>query len=141
MPCLIDCFGLYHHYPYDPEKPNCFALFEYTAAVVIEQANRIGIRHCFALPTVLESRMNPAFYPVPFASGHGRMVHLHGNGLVRRGREILHPRFDFSPRHLIRLGIWCGDWNPDIEADRRRHLVLLREETGHPGYGKVGQTP
>ena len=61
--CIIDYFGLYHHYPYDPGKSNRFALFEYTAAEVIEQAIRKGIGHCFALPTVLESWINPAFFP------------------------------------------------------------------------------
>ena len=28
LPCVIDIFGLFHHYPYIPEKPNCFALME-----------------------------------------------------------------------------------------------------------------
>ena len=141
MPCIIDCFGLYHHYPFDPTKPNCFALFEYTAAEVVEQAKRKGIRDCFALPTVFESQNNPAFCPVPRLTGQGRVVNLRGKCLVRLVREILHPRFEYSQQHLIRAGAWNGARNPDIMPARRRHMVLLREETGRQNYGKVGKAP
>lgn len=43
LPRIIDFFGLYHHYPYDSGKPNCFGLFEYNASEVIEQTGRKGI--------------------------------------------------------------------------------------------------
>ena len=139
LPCIIDCFGLYHLYSYDPMKLCHFALFEYTAAEVIEQATRKGIRHCFALPTVLEAWNSPAFCPVPNSTGQGRVVSLGETSFSRPPREILHARFDCLPRHLILLGAWRVASKPDIMEARRRHLVLLREDTGRPDFGMFGE--
>ena len=78
LPFFIDGVGLYHNYPYDLRKPNCFALMEYAASEVIQQARAKGIERCFALPTVLEAWNNPAFCPVPSTSCQGRAVDLRG---------------------------------------------------------------
>ena len=122
LPLFIDGVGLYHNYPYDPRKPNCFALMEYTASEVIQQARAKGIERCFALPTVLEAWNNPAFCPVPSASCQGRAVDLRGTIHARPVREILHVRFDYSPWHLKRIEVWCGAETPDIDVARWLHL-------------------
>ena len=137
LPYFIDGVGLHHNYPYDPRKPNCFALMEYSAAEVIEQARAKGIERCFALPTVLEAWKNPAFCPVPRSSCQGRAVDLRGKNLARPVREILHIRFDYSPRNLKRLGAWHGAETPDICEARRPHIDSLRENWGRADFGNL----
>lgn len=117
-----------------------FGLFEYTAGEVIEQARRKGIRYCFAKPTVLEAWDNPAFCPAPHSAAQGRIVNLRGNSLARLAQEVLHSRFEHSARHMICSGVWQSTLKPDVEVARKRHMVLLRKETGRPEYGKVEQT-
>lgn len=136
LPCVIDLFGLFHHYQNDPEKPKHFAFMEYTAAEVVEQAHAKGIEYCFALPIVLESQGNPAFCPVPRSSTCGRVVNLGGPFPAAPIGEILHVRIDYQPRHFKFLGVWTGGLIPDIEPLRERHLVRVREETGRAEFGK-----
>ena len=94
---FIDGLGLLHHYPFDPKEPAMFALMEYSAGEVVQQARAKGIEHCFAVPTVLESGNNPAFCPAPMSIGHCYAVNLRERDFIGCGiREILHPRFDYS---------------------------------------------
>ena len=136
---IIDRLGLYHHYPFVPGKPYRFALMEYTAADVIEQARRKGISRCFSLATVLECQNNPAFFPVPRGTAHGFTVDLRERTPRKPSvREILHIRFDYAPKHVKRLAEWSGADLPDIEASRHRHRDTLRAETGNADFGEVG---
>lgn len=136
---IIDRLGLYHHYPYNPQKPYRFALMEYTAAEVIKQANSTGIVRCFALATVLECQDNPAFFPVPRGTSHGFTVDLRERMPQRPSvREILHIRFDYSWRHVKKLGEWGGADLPEIESARSRHLDMLRAKTDRANFGEIG---
>ena len=91
LPYFTDGVGLHHNYPYDPRKPNCFALMEYSATEVTEQARSKGFERCFALPTVLAAWKNPAFCPVPRPSCQGHAVDLRGKNLALRTRDIACP--------------------------------------------------
>lgn len=136
---IIDRLGLYHHYPFIPGKPYRFALMEYTADEVINQAHAKGVDRCFSLATVLECQDNPAFFPVPRSTSHGFTVDLRERNPKKPSvREILHIRFDYSWRHVKRLVEWSGADVPDIEAARGRHLDTLRTETGRKDFGEVG---
>uniref|UniRef100_UPI0015E10687 hypothetical protein n=1 Tax=Acetobacter aceti TaxID=435 RepID=UPI0015E10687 len=135
---LIDRLGLYHHYPFNKTDTYRFALMEYTASEVIQQAHTKKIEQCFAVPTVLECQNNPAFFPVPRSTPHGFAVDLRERNPQRSTvREILHTRFDYSWTHVKRLAEWTGADLPDIEAARKRHLEALRQETGCRDFGDV----
>lgn len=136
LPSAIDCLGLFQNYTQNPKKRKHFALMEYTAAEVIEQARAKGIEHCFALPTVLEALNNPAFCPVPRSTGHGLVVNLRGIATDSPIREILHIRFDYLPRHVKFLGVWHGRDTPDIMAMRGSHLIRVRGCTGRSDFGR-----
>lgn len=135
----IDCVGLYHHYPYDPNEPALFALMEYSAGEIIQQARAQGIERCFALPTVLESRDNAAFCPTPRSSGSGYAVNLREPNFTGSGvREMLHFRLDYSWEHVIRVEKWSGADLPDVEPAGENHLDFLRRESGRDDFGIIG---
>ncbi|MBU6165739.1 MAG: hypothetical protein KGQ52_06365 [Alphaproteobacteria bacterium] len=139
LPRIIDRLGLYHHYPFVSGKPYRFALMEYTAAEVIDQAKKKNMNRCFALATVLECQNNPAFFPVPRATSHGFTVDLRERNPAQPSvREMLHIRFDYSWRHIKRIAEWTGADTPDIVAARDRHLATLRTATGCADFGDVG---
>ena len=132
--------GLFHHYPYNPEDPAIFALMEYTAGDVVQQALAKGLESCFAVPTVLESMNNPAFCPTPRSSGSGYAVDLHERDCsVSRVREILHARFDYSWEHVKRLVKWSGAVAPDVEMAVERQLDFLRRISGREDFGAIGE--
>lgn len=135
---LIDRMGLYHHYLFDSSDTYSFALMEYTAKDVFDQAAAKVVNKPFAIGTVLECQNNPAFFPVPRGSSHGFTVDLcERNPRPPSVREILHMRFDYSWWHLSRLEQWSGKDLPDIESSRARHLAVLRDETGRPDFGDI----
>ena len=135
---LIDRMGLYHHYPFDSSQTYSFALMEYTAKDVFDQAGAKGMNKPFAIATVLECQDNPAFFPVPRGTSHGFTVDLRERDPRRPSvREILHIRFDYGWRHLSRFEQWGGRDLPDLASSRDRHLAMLRNDTGRPDFGNI----
>jgi hypothetical protein len=133
---LIERLGLYHMYPYAPGTSYSFALMEYTAGEVISSARQGGLLRCFALPTVLESQHNPAFFPVPAGAKHGHAVNLGRFDPARPGAgEILHARFDCAWHHVKKIGAWGGAAQPNLIDARARHRDALRVSAGRPGFG------
>ena len=134
----IDGVGMLHHYPYDTDEPAIFALMEYSAAEVIQQASSKGMEDCFAAPTVLECENNPAFCPTPRSTGHGYVVDLRPTDCIVSGiREILHPRIDYSWKHVKKLGKWAGASIPNVEAAGEHHLDFLRRVSGRENFGTI----
>ena len=120
--------GLYHHYPFDSSQTYSFALMEYTAKNVFDQARAKSMNKPFAIATVLECQDNPAFFPVPRGTSHGFTVDLRERNPRRPSvREILHIRFDYPWRHISRLEQWGGRDLPDIASSRASHIVTLRD--------------
>ena len=120
---FVDRLGLYHYYRNNAGIPRRFALMEYTVAEVIEQAREKGISRCFAVPTVMESPNNPAFFPAPRSARCGNIVDLRDrNPYLPSIREYLHIRFDYSWNHLIRLG---GGIQPTCRILSLRDIVIL----------------
>lgn len=135
---IIDRLGLLHHYPFDPQQSYSFALMEYTAKDVMDQAAAKAIDRCFAVATVLECQQNPAFFPVPRGAAYGFTVDLRERVPLRpSAREILHMRFDYSWSHIRRLEQWTGSDKPDLAAARARHLTVLREVTRRRDFGEI----
>ena len=87
---LCERFGLYHHLT----ERGQFALMEYAAADVRAHAEGNGVDRPFALASVLESRENPAFHPVPRGGPPTVSRWISGKTRRRAGsvREILHVR-------------------------------------------------
>ena len=135
---VIDRMGLLHHYPFDRRDRYSFALMEYTAKEVLDQARSRAIQRSFAIATVLECQNNPAFFPVPHGTNHGFTVDLRERTPSPPSvREILHVRIAYDWRHVRRLEQWTGADTPDLEAARDRHVAALRRETGRVDFGEV----
>ncbi|NVO13556.1 MAG: hypothetical protein HXX10_05910 [Rhodoplanes sp.] len=134
---LVLRLGLVHHVPADGETFR-FALMEYTAKDVFEQAKPKRIERPFALATVLESRDNPAFVPVPRGSSNGFTLDLAApDPYAVAVREVLHTRLDYSNRHVLRFGALSGPIPvPDILDVREQHLAALRSTTGRTNFGE-----
>ena len=131
---LCERFGLYHHLT----ERGQFALMEYAAADVRAHAEGNGVDRPFALASVLESRENPAFHPVPRATANGFAVDLGKDAAARRlVREILHVRMPYKVAHLKRIGESHVNGKPDILAARAVHLDRLRAETRRADFGRA----
>ncbi|WP_349369168.1 hypothetical protein [Salinarimonas sp.] len=130
---LCERFGLYHHFGTEPRQ---FALMEYTAGEVLAHAGDGGIDRPFALASVLESRENPAFHPVPRATANGFAVDL-GTDAPSRPlvREILHVRMPYKAAHVKRIAESRVNGKPDILAARAVHLDRVRAGTRRADFG------
>ena len=92
----------------------------------------------FALASVLESRENPAFHPVPRATANGFAVDLGKDAAARRlVREILHVRMPYEAAHLKRIAESHVNGTPDIVAARAVHLDRVRAETRRADFGRA----
>lgn len=140
---VIDRLGLYNHYRASYRDSGIhrtltFALMEYTVGEVVRQANIHGVKRCFAVPTILESPDNPAFFPVPNNSDHGYCVDLAGQNPLRPiVREIIHFPFEYSINYLKFLKSWFFEKFPNCEKARGLHKIALQIKTGSMNFGDL----
>ncbi len=87
-----------------------------------------------AIPTVVDGDLSPAFCPAPGADPVGRVVHL-GSADREPAREVIHPFFVPTAKHLFRVGEVTRQAPADLSPARTRHLRHLREL--RPDYGTV----
>ena len=86
---LRDALGLYHFNPLPPVRELTVLVFQYPIRSVPHFLSDTKARPLVP-PTVLDSRPNPAFCPVPAGSLTGHTVHLSQN-VPPLMREVLHP--------------------------------------------------
>ncbi|MBF0307843.1 MAG: hypothetical protein HQL41_19695 [Alphaproteobacteria bacterium] len=133
LPRLVARLGLGHHVLQRGER-GYFALMTYTVGEVREQARHIA--HPFAVPTVLESRGSPHFFPAPYGRREGYAVDLDHRADRVSICEFLHARLSYRPAHLVKVGRLDGP-TPDLDlaAVRDAHLRRVRERVGRPDFG------
>ena len=84
---------------------------------------------------MVESRCSPAFFPAPKGAVFGFTVDLGAAG--GGAQEFLHARFDYSPKHVLKLAKWQGPTDvPDVVQCRQRHVNALRLRSGRANYGE-----
>lgn len=141
---LRDNLGLGHLDPVAGLPPVPVLLLRYTVAEVMrdKQARPSG----FAIPTVIDGRLNPFFFPTPkpktgsVAAQYevGRAVNLTpavSQTEYQMGLELVHSRLDYRPDHIARIGYISRPLTSDLSALRSFHLDWLRLETDRDDFG------
>ncbi len=129
--------GLAHFSPRG-SAPLRVALMIYRASDVVRTcARRAGIVHIFTRPTAIDQPPWQHFFPVPTNMEGGRCMPLVSS--PARGKlfcEILHPKFDYRPDHLIKVGeLTTPAPEEGLKALRNWHLARLRQVSGESDFG------
>jgi hypothetical protein len=80
-----------------------------------------------AVPTVLDTRMSPAFCPAPQEAPYGHVLDLSSDVPYRLRFEVIHPTPDYRPEDIFRIGQITSAPARTIEQARGLHLSLLRD--------------
>jgi hypothetical protein len=131
---LRNRLGLAHYAM--PDEP--VALMRYTVREVLAEAGKAGAATAFAVPTVLDSRPGPQFFPSPAGLPCGRAMPLRdGYDDAALVAEIVHARITYRRRHLIRLAR-LGDLptSTELRTLRNHHLWVLRIAADRDDYGE-----
>ena len=132
---LRDRLGMAHHDP-TPANPIPVILMEYCAADVLRAAARIGVRHAFVSPTVLDSPPWRWFFPSPAGLPSGRTMNL-GAGSPGLLAEFLHVGMKYTRDHIAKLGHIVRPVPAIGMRDlRNRHLAWVRAASGRPDFGE-----
>ena len=138
---LRNRLGLGH---YDPAflGPVDIFLMRYTVEEVI-QALENNMGHP-AIPTVLDGGFSQYFFPTPIPAptcGETPYGHTLNLGLedsesdYQMGIELLHPRIDYKPEHLYRVGVIQQPLAMPFERARSFHLPWLRLQYDREDFG------
>jgi hypothetical protein len=132
---LRDALGLYRYNPRPPVREFTVLVFRYPVRSVPHFLSDTKVRPLVP-PTVLDSRPNPAFCPVPAGSVTGHTVHLSLN-VPPLMREVLHPPVAYKPSHLFRMGVIRKPLQIDtLEESRRWHLEVVRDQSGRSDFAQ-----
>jgi hypothetical protein len=140
---LRDRLGLGHYSPLPGGPPEEVLVLRYTVAEVLAAAGT-GLGHP-AIPTVLDSPLSCYFFPSPIPAPtagdnpyYGHTVNLSpvaSENAYQIGVELLHPRLDYRPEHLLRLGIIARPVTMRLEQARRFHLPWLQMASDRDDFG------
>ena len=135
---LRDALGLYHFNPLSPVRELTVLVFQYPIRSVPHFLSDTKARPLVP-PTVLDSRPNPAFCPVPAGSLTGHTVHLSGYQKVPPlMREVLHPPVAYKPSHLFRMGtIRKPVQVATLKESRQWHLEVVRDQSRRPDFAQL----
>ncbi len=90
------------------------------------------------MPTVLDARPNPQFFPSPAGLPFGRAMPLRDDydetDLVA---EVLHARIAYRRSHLVKVArMGAPPVRGDLKALLNHHLLVLRIASGRDDYGE-----
>ena len=141
---LRDRLGLGHYSAMPGGPPIEVILMRYTVAEVLAADPGNGYA---AIPTVLDGDLSPYFFPSPIPDPktgdnpyYGHTVNLTPVGDENDyeiGCELLHPRIDYLPEHIHRVGVIARPVTMPLERARRFHLPWVRLASGRADFGTV----
>lgn len=137
---LRNRLGLSHYHVHDPANPIPIALMSYRVAEVLDSAGPGA--SSFAVPTVLDGKLNAHFFPAPSGVGYGRTLGLQPDpNCELLVAEVLHWRIDYTPDHLMKVGSITTPIPPYTSGSafarlRNGHLFCLRYETDQEEFGE-----
>ena len=120
-------------------SPLPVALMKYplTDAFDAQRVQRLPVS-C-ALPTVLDGGMHEFFFPVPREHPYGATLHLAPGLAETLTAELLHCRFDYTRKHLLKWG-WIRrshECSGEALRDARDlHLLALQVECDRADFGE-----
>lgn len=140
---LRDNLGLGHFDPIPGSPPVPVLLLRYTVGEVM-QDKKAGVSG-FAIPTVIDGRLNPFFFPTPKPNPGseaaqyevGRAVNLAqvaSQSDYKMGLELVHSFVTYRPEHLWRIGYISRPLTSDLSALRSFHLDWLRLDTDRDDF-------
>jgi hypothetical protein len=143
---LRNNLGLGHFNPAPGLPPVRVLLIRYTVEEVM-QDKKAGANG-FAIPTVIDGRLNPFFCPTPRpAPGSeaaqyevGRAVNLApvaSQSEYRMGLELVHSYITYKPEHILRIGYISSPLTVDLSALRSFHLDWLRLDTDRDDFARA----
>jgi hypothetical protein len=88
-----------------------------------------------AVPTVLDSRMSPAFCPTTREVAYGRILDLSGDLQYKLRFEVVHPMPRYRTEDIFRVGQITSVPARGIKEARKLHLSLLRDIILRADYG------
>lgn len=140
---LRDNLGLGSFNPLPGLPPVPVLLLRYAVGEVMrdKQAGANG----FAIPTVIDGRLNPFFFPTPKPKAGsaaaqyevGRAVNLMpvaSQSDYKMGLELVHSFVAYRPEHLWRIGYISRPLASDLSALRSFHLDWLRLDTDRDDF-------
>lgn len=141
---LRDFLGLGSYNPAPHVAPIPVLLMRYTVAEVL--ADKSSGLPGFAIPTVIDGRLNPFFFPTPRPTLDsdaakyevGRAVNLRPattQSEYRMGMELVHSRIAYKPEHIWRLGQVSRPLAGDLAILRGLHLAWLQLEADRNDFG------
>ena len=100
----------------------------------------------FAIPTAIDGRLNPFFFPTPIpapgnesaANEVGRAVNLRpaaNQSEYQMGLELVHSRIEYRPEHLTRFGYVSRPLAAALGTLHGLHLAWLQLDTGRDDFG------
>ncbi|MCB1767237.1 MAG: hypothetical protein KDJ22_14470 [Candidatus Competibacteraceae bacterium] len=141
---LRDFLGLGSYNPTSHVAPIPVLLMRYTVAEVL--ADKSSGTPGFVIPTVIDGRLNPFFFPTPHPAPDsdaakyeiGRAVNLRPvttQSEYRMGMELVHSRIAYKPEHIWRLGRVSRPLTGDLAILRGLHLAWLQLEADRNDFG------
>lgn len=141
---LRDRLGLGSYNPPPDREPIPVILVRYSVAEVL--ADKSAATPGFAIPTMIDGRLNPFFFPTPIppassiaaANEVGRSVNfapVRTQSEYKMGLEIVHSRITYRPEHLWRFGRISRPLAGDLSHLRGLHLAWLQLDTDRPNFG------
>lgn len=135
---LRDNLGLGHFDPATGSPPIPVLLMQYAVGAVTQ--DRHSGASGFAIPTVIDGRLNPYFFPTPRAKPGseaaqyevGRAINLaHASNQTdyQMGLELVHSFLEYRPEHILRIGYISRPLNCDLSTLRSLHLAWLKSTT------------
>jgi hypothetical protein len=133
---LRDRLGLEHYKGDDLPMP--VALMEYRVFDVMQEAGTVGVTGPVVVPTALDTRPGPYFFPSPREMPYGRVMSLapilSDDDLLA---EMLHVRMPYRRNHIARLGTIDRQPSPhDLKGLRNNHLHALRIASLRDDFGE-----
>lgn len=143
---LRDNLGLGHFDPIPGSPPVPVLLLRYTVGEVM-QDKKAGVSG-FAIPTMIDGRLNPFFFPTPRPNPAseaaqyevGRAVNLAqvaNQSDYKMGLELVHSFVTYRPEHLWRMGYISRPITSNLSALRSFHLDWLRLNTDRDDFASV----
>ncbi|MFY9824728.1 MAG: hypothetical protein WAM82_25345 [Thermoanaerobaculia bacterium] len=131
---LRDCLGLFHYDPGVRKATLEILVFRYPVSIVPKLRGLERERRPLVPPTVLDSRLSPAFLPAPRASTTGHVVDLSAEARSLR-REVLHPGIPFEAKHLWRVGAIVRPVAPEnLSVARGVHISMVQAASSRLDY-------
>jgi len=135
-----DRFGL-GHYAAAASSTIPIVLMRYPVKDVLDSITTLAdVAHPVCMPTVLDTQFSQCFVPAPRELPYGRTLDLADDAdCMRKIAEILHPRLEYRPEHVFRIGVITTGLDTlkklGLAALRANHFTCLQLNSERYDFG------